>query len=270
MRPSRFLCTGSLIAPDRVLTAGHCVTKAKVAKLRVRAGSPWSRGKRRGEQIRVRRARRAPNYNFRKDLRDLAVLTLRRPADAPVIEVADAREAKRATRPLRRARSAGFGTRSAYGFNLAARLKATREIVYPNRLCRRFYGKTGFDPTSMVCALGKVIRRYGRRAYPYRTTTCTGDSGGPLVAHTPRRPAPDRGHERRPRPLRRRRPEHLREGERGAAVHQEGGGAFEVGAAKRSEAQGRTRTGDPYITNVVLYQLSYLGATAIVGTGRAR
>ena len=37
----------------------------------------------------------------------------------------------------------------------------------------------------MVCALGKVIRRYGRRAYPYRTTTCTGDSGGPLVAQTP-------------------------------------------------------------------------------------
>ena len=85
-------------------------------------------------------------------------------------------------------RSAGFGTRSAYGFNLASRLKATRELVYPNGLCRRFYGKAGFDPKSMVCALGKVIRRYGRRALPYRTTTCSGDSGGPLVAQTPNGP----------------------------------------------------------------------------------
>jgi secreted trypsin-like serine protease len=40
----------------------------------------------------------------------------------------------------------------------------------------------------MVCALGKVIRRYGRRAFPFRTTTCSGDSGGPLVARTPNGP----------------------------------------------------------------------------------
>lgn len=184
-RPSRFFCTGSLIAPTKVLTAGHCVTRVKVADLRVRAGSPWSRGKRRAGQIEVRRARRAPGYNFRKDFRDLAVLTLRRPADAPAVELATAREAKRATRPLRRVRSAGFGSRTAHGYNLAARLKATREIAYPNPLCRRYYGKKGFDPASMLCALGKVIRRHGPRAFPFRTTTCTGDSGGPLVARTP-------------------------------------------------------------------------------------
>jgi trypsin len=186
-RPFGFICTGSLIAPTRVLTAGHCVKKTKPRKLRVIAGRPWMSGKRAGEHIPVTRIRIHPDYNPKKDRRDIAVITLARPAEAPAIALPSPREAKRATKPGRRVRSAGWGARSAYGFRLAARLKTAKEATIPNGLCRRFFGREGFDAPSMVCALGGVIRRFQSR-YAFRATSCTGDSGGPLLAGTPEGP----------------------------------------------------------------------------------
>ena len=82
-------------------------------------------------------------------------------------------------------RSGGWGTRSAWGFNVARRLKATKERVYPARKCDRAYGKPAASrAASQICALGKRIRRTHSRL-PFHATTCEGDSGGPLVADTP-------------------------------------------------------------------------------------
>lgn len=179
-----FLCTGSLVAPDRVLTAAHCVKRAKLRKLRVIAGSPWVSGGRAGESIRVRRIRVDPDYNGRLTRRDLAVLTLARASSAAPIELPTARESAAATKAGKRVHSAGWGARSPWGFRLSKRLKATRERVYPNRVCQRYYGKAGFESRSMICAVGAPLRSRLR----LRTTSCTGDSGGPLVASTPAGP----------------------------------------------------------------------------------
>jgi secreted trypsin-like serine protease len=179
-----FFCTGSLIAPNRVLTAAHCVRRAKPRKMRVLVGSPWAAGPRAGRSIRVRRTRIDPHYNPRLDRRDLAVITLRRPSAAPTIALPGARQSAAATRPGKKLYSAGWGARSPWGFRLAKRLKSTREFAYPNRLCQRFYLKSGFDSASMICVLGAVAPRL-RSRYPLATTSCTGDSGGPLVARTP-------------------------------------------------------------------------------------
>jgi secreted trypsin-like serine protease len=178
-----FFCTGSLIAPDRVLTAAHCVRRAKPRRMRVVVGSPWAAGPRARPSIRVRRARIDPGYNPRLDRRDVAVITLRRSSSAPTVALPSAREAAKATRPGRKVLSAGWGARSPWGFRLAKRLKSTRERVYPNRLCQRFYLKSGFDSASMICVLGAVAPRLHSR-YALGTTSCTGDSGGPLVART--------------------------------------------------------------------------------------
>ena len=178
-----FFCTGSLIAPDRVLTAAHCVRRAKPRKMRVIVGSPWAAGPRAGRSIRVRRARIDPDYNPRLDRRDVAVITLRLPSAAPPIALPSVREAAKATRPGRKVHSAGWGARSPWGFRLAKRLKSTRERVYPNRLCQRFYLKSGFDSASMICVLGAAAPRLHSR-FLLGTTSCTGDSGGPLVART--------------------------------------------------------------------------------------
>src|SRR5262249_23498500 len=120
--------------------------------------------------------------------RDFAVLTLARPPKAQPIPLATAGESKAATRPGKVVRTGGFGTRSAWGFNVARRLKATREQVYPGRVCDRVFGKDrGFQAATMICALGKRILRVHSRL-PYHSTSCSGDSGGPIVANTPAGP----------------------------------------------------------------------------------
>jgi secreted trypsin-like serine protease len=182
-----FICTAAVIAPTRVLTAAHCVKGGRVRALRILEGSAWVSGKRAGRVVRVSRVRVHPRYNPKKDGRDIAVLKLRRPTTAPPVALPTRAQAKAATRPGDRVRSAGWGARSAWGFRVAQRLKSTKERVLTARRCRRFYGRNGFLPHSMICALGRRVERF-RGPFTYRTTSCSGDSGGPLVARTPAGP----------------------------------------------------------------------------------
>ena len=180
----RFICSGSLIAPEKALTAAHCVKSGKRRQLSVFTGSPWISKQRHPPRTKVSAVVVDPAYNGRNDRHDFAVLTLAAPSPAQPIELATEEESKRATQPGETVRSAGWGTRSAWGFNVAQRLKATGERVFPAHTCDRVYGKTrGFNDNTQICALGKRIRRGGSRL-PFHTTTCEGDSGGPIVANT--------------------------------------------------------------------------------------
>jgi secreted trypsin-like serine protease len=184
----RFICSGSLIAPTKVLTAAHCVKGGKRKSLSVLAGSAWITPHKRRPRIKVTAAVIDPAFNGRKDSHDFSVLTLDSAPDAQPIQLATPAESKAATKPGRIVRSGGWGTRSAWGFNVARRLKTTKERVYRARKCDREYGKSrGFMQASMICALGKRIKRIHSRL-PYRATSCEGDSGGPLVANTPSGP----------------------------------------------------------------------------------
>ena len=150
----RLTCTASLIAP-----------------------------KRRAPRIKVTAVQLDPKYNGKKDTRDFAVLTLASAPAAQPIALPTQAEAKTATQPGGTVRSAGWGTRSPFGFNVAQRLKTAKERVFAARKCQRVYSKPLFNSVTMICALGGLVRRVHGRLRLH-STTCTGDSGGPVVANT--------------------------------------------------------------------------------------
>jgi hypothetical protein len=150
---SATVCTGSLIAPDVVLTAAHCVQNAESSQLVVRANS---RDRTLGEahaiaQISVHAGYQGPE-SFQSDF---AVLELAEP-------VADAQ----AIRPLRSSERASFG-------NAAMGAMAG----------------WGLTPGSQPITLREAERPIPLGSGPIiaggTPATCGGDSGGPLVFAMP-------------------------------------------------------------------------------------
>ncbi|MEU3571877.1 serine protease [Kitasatospora sp. NPDC036755] len=161
-------CTGALIAPTKVLTAGHCVAESDdPGSLRVIAGRTDLTGS--GGQVRrVKGYRVDPRYTAALD-HDSAVITLDRPLPQAPVRVA--RKGDTALyRYGRTATALGFGRTGSDG--PGTHLKKAQLTLAPPASCDP-YTSPGDSPLLKVCAL------------PRTGTTdsiCKGDSGGPLVA----------------------------------------------------------------------------------------
>ncbi|MET9961532.1 serine protease [Streptomyces sp. NPDC006326] len=172
-------CGGVVVAPTRVLTAAHCLSRQvlgspveAVPDLRVVAGRTQLTAPD-GREIAVRTARVNPGYDPRTNAGDLAVLELDEAVPAgyvlPMAAEGDPRYA-----PGAEAAVYGWGDTSGFG-DYAYGLRAARVTVLDDEVCRRAYPGSAegqYRPGSMVCA-GQ--QGGGRDA-------CQGDSGGPLVA----------------------------------------------------------------------------------------
>ena len=169
-----FGCTGTLISPDTVLSAGHCgsLTGAAVASpaswppqlVNVTIGSHHSGD---GERVPVSSITVSPSY-LATSGNDISVLKLSRNSVKAPTKVAGAGERGLWTAGTL-ATIAGWGTTSEGG-DAPDTLQEAQVPITTDAYCDGAY--SDFDASTMVCA-----------GYPQGgVDTCQGDSGGPLFA----------------------------------------------------------------------------------------
>lgn len=174
-----FFCTGTLIDPTHVLSAGHCanptslVVAAPVAwpppLIDVRIGGNKS-GE--GEQVPVSSVVISPEYfGLFNSRNDVSILTLSRPSTKTPTQVAGAGE-RSIWEPGDLQTIAGWGA-TEEGGDLPDTLQKAQVPITTDDYCEsRYSDEEGwdFDPETMVCA-----------GFPEGgVDTCQGDSGGPM------------------------------------------------------------------------------------------
>jgi trypsin len=180
-RKGRMHCSGSVIAPTKVLTAGHCVAGFNLANFQVIAGRPNLRSTSVGQSIGVTSGSPHPDF-VQTGLHDVAVLNLAQPTSAPPIPLATPQQSAALTAAGAQLHVAGYGATTPFGSHLSGFLKETTEIVRTDNRCLKAYTSDLFAPESMICALGPKRKKPGK--FKIHTSACSGDSGGPLVAET--------------------------------------------------------------------------------------
>ena len=167
---NQFACTGTLIAPDVVLTAGHC----QAFHTRVFVGTDVTK---QGRIFRIRKHVPHPKFDSRTMVNDLTILFL----DKKVTGVTPRKVApKGLIDNATTARVVGFGSTRLDGMGfLSAKLAADVPIVSPS--CGgTVNGET--DEDFYGCHLSKELIA-GKPMLHF--DTCKGDSGGPLYVQNP-------------------------------------------------------------------------------------
>ncbi|MFD4620610.1 trypsin-like serine protease [Streptomyces sp. NPDC058475] len=178
-----YFCGGTLVAPNKVLTAAHCVAGLDWAKNgAVLAGTADLYDSSTGTVAGVYRQWNHPRYNPTTTQNDIAVLTLDRPLEQKWMRLSAAGDVAQYTAGLT-GTVYGWGlTSGADGADLSARLRTVDLTLRDDATCdsamRSVLGEDDFVEGSMFCAGTPATGTDEGTKSP-----CNGDSGGPVIAN---------------------------------------------------------------------------------------
>jgi secreted trypsin-like serine protease len=175
-----YACTGTVVAPRVILTAGHCVEDIESSsivepELIAVATGVSNLKKIQGAQIsKVERVLAYPEFDPTQLHGDAGLLILTAPVTAPPIALATGADAA-LYEPGDELTVAGWGIDNRNTGHAPNQLQSATVPIEEASRCkegtRRYY--PFFDPTRQVCAID---------APKFHITTCHGDSGGPAIA----------------------------------------------------------------------------------------
>lgn len=178
-----FDCTGTVVAPRVILTAGHCVLTgtgrtAVASRYSVTTGiadlaeaSPASKSE-------VTDVVVFPGYNASRGINDAGLLVLATPVTQPVLALATSVDEALRSNGMS-IQVAGWGLLSARPPRSTNVLHEATSVVRGTSYCRRVLRQfpPPFSPASQLCIKAETGRFF--------SSVCSGDSGGPGIARRP-------------------------------------------------------------------------------------
>jgi hypothetical protein len=168
-------CSGTVLAPNLVLTAGHCAEDMQTGVVneasgyRVLTGNvDWAAPETEKQLSDVVRVIPCPCHDRQTAVGDVALLQLSTPTTAPAITLASSPPGGTG------ALLAGWGKTYSQQDTPVQRLQWAQTVLQRPEVCER--EAPPFSPASEVCAIEEPDRQTG---------ACSGDSGGPLLVAEP-------------------------------------------------------------------------------------
>jgi len=176
-----FACTGTVIAPRVVLTAGHCVEDIETGKLtpahdyRVATGVANLHDIKPENVFKVVRTATFPGFDPGATRGDAGILILARPTTAPTLALANAEDNAllAAGTPVE---IAGWGLRHANDATAPATLRTASTSVQRSAYCHR-------QSSRYYPFYSEALQLCTADTPDFHSGGCFGDSGGPAIAH---------------------------------------------------------------------------------------